>query len=153
MITVQGSHDTEEYQAAQHLRQLMVAAWPPVAERESHDVTIIAGAKCYGQHDLFEPLYLFKRRTAMAENPPTDPIVQVSYSETEDTLTFVFQPHPRPGVAEEAGDEIWVRYDPETHEVITMDVLHFSSRVHDAFGPSLTYTERTDLKTYSGDPQ
>lgn len=80
----------------------------------------------------------------MAENPPTDPIVQVSYSETEDTLTFVFQPHPRPGVAEEAGDEIWVRYDPETHEVITMDVLHFSSRVHDAFGPSLTYTERTD---------
>jgi hypothetical protein len=80
----------------------------------------------------------------MAENQPTDPIVQVSYSEAEDTLTFVFQPHPRPAVAEEAGDEIWVRYDPKTQEVITMEVLHFSSRLHEAFGPSLTYTERTD---------
>jgi hypothetical protein len=47
-------------------------------------------------------------------------------------------------VAEEAADEVWVRYDPKTRRVITVDVLNFSSRVRAAFGPTLTYTERTD---------
>jgi hypothetical protein len=50
----------------------------------------------------------------------------------------------QPAVAEEAADEVWVRYDPQTHRVITVDVLNFSARVREAFGPALTYTERTD---------
>lgn len=80
----------------------------------------------------------------MADHNTPSPVVQVRYEEAEDTLTFVFNPHPRPAVAEEAGDEVWVRYDPDTQEVVTMEVLHFSSRIRDAFGPLLTYTERTD---------
>jgi hypothetical protein len=80
----------------------------------------------------------------MAEDTTTPPIVDVRYDEVEDTLSFVFTPHPRPAVAEEAGDEVWVRYDPNTQEVVTMEVLHFSSRVREAFGRDMTYTERTD---------
>ena len=47
-------------------------------------------------------------------------------------------------MAEEAADEVWVRYDPQTHRVIPVDILNFSVRVREAFGPALTYTERTD---------
>jgi hypothetical protein len=80
----------------------------------------------------------------MAEHTTATPIVQVYYLEGEDTLMFTFPPHPRVAVAEEVGDEVWVRYDPDTHEVVTLEVLHFSTRVHEAFGPALTYSERTD---------
>lgn len=80
----------------------------------------------------------------MDENTATPSLVQVRYIAEEDTLIFMFTPHPRPAVAEEVGDEVWVRYDPNTHEVITLEVLHFSTRIYEAFGPSRTYTERTD---------
>ncbi len=79
----------------------------------------------------------------MAETTTT-PIVKVHYDEAEDTLIFMFNPHPRPAVAEETGDEVWVRYDPNTQEVVTMEVLHFSFRILETFGTALTYTERTD---------
>jgi hypothetical protein len=55
-----------------------------------------------------------------------------------------FTATPQPAVAEEAADEVWVRYDPKTRRVITVEVLNFSARVGAAFGLSLTYTERTD---------
>jgi len=44
----------------------------------------------------------------------------------------------------EAADEIWIRYDLDTHRVVTVDISNFSARVQAAFGPQLTYTERTD---------
>lgn len=47
-------------------------------------------------------------------------------------------------MAEEAADEIWVRYDLDTHRVVTVDILSFSARVRAALGPQLTYAERTD---------
>ena len=75
------------------------------------------------------------------EQPVT---IQVNYDPQEDILTFSFTPAPKPAVAEEAADEVWVRYDPQTRRVLTVDVLNFSLRVREAFGPQLTYTERTD---------
>jgi hypothetical protein len=80
----------------------------------------------------------------MVENGERSPLIAVQYDRQADILTFTFTAVPQPAVAEEAADEIWVRYDPQTRRVITVDVLNFSSRVRAAFGPALTYTERTD---------
>ena len=82
----------------------------------------------------------------MAENWQRSPLIAVEYDPQGDILTFRFTEVPQPAVAEEATDEVWVRYDPNTRRVITVDVLNFSARVRAAFGPTLTYTER-------GDPQ
>ncbi|MFQ5593695.1 MAG: DUF2283 domain-containing protein [Anaerolineae bacterium] len=80
----------------------------------------------------------------MAENREHSPVITVHYDDQADILTFTFTEAPQPAVAEEAADEVWVRYDPETHRVITVDVLNFSARLRAAFGPALNYTERTD---------
>ncbi len=70
--------------------------------------------------------------------------LRVNYNTEDDTLTFNFTPTPEAGVAEEAADEVWVRYNPETRRVLTVDVLNFSKRVREVFGSNLLYTERTD---------
>jgi hypothetical protein len=80
----------------------------------------------------------------MAGKESSAPIVRVTYEEEEDTLIFLFPPHPTPAIAEEIGDDVWVRYDLETNHIVTLEVLHFSSRIKGFFGPSLTYTERGD---------
>lgn len=71
-------------------------------------------------------------------------LIDVHYDRQGDILTFSFTKEPRPAVAEEAADEIWVRYDLDTHRVVTVDILNFSARVQAAFGPQLTYDERID---------
>ena len=80
----------------------------------------------------------------MAENGERSPVISVRYDAQADILTFAFTEAPQSAVAEEAADEVWVRYDPQTHRVITVDILNFSVRVREAFGPTLTYAERTD---------
>jgi len=96
------------------------------------------------EHRVSQPSRVFTRSTLMAENRESLPLISVEYDEQADILTFSFTEVPQPAVAEEAADEVWVRYDPETRRVITVDVLNFSTRVRAAFGPTLTYTERTD---------
>lgn len=91
----------------------------------------------------------------MAENREGPSVIAVHYDDQSDILTFAFTEAPEPAVAEEAADEVWVRYDPYTRRVITVDVLNFSARVRAVFGPALTYTERTDpqrLKSLHGLP-
>lgn len=80
----------------------------------------------------------------MAQQREPFRVMTAHYDEQADILTFTFTDVPQPAVAEEAADEVWVRYDPQTRRVITVDVLNFSARVREAFGPTLTYTERTD---------
>src|SRR5437667_4299458 len=96
-----------------------------------------------GNH-VSEPSRIFPRSATMAENGERSPVIAVQYDAQADILTFAFAESPQPGVAEEAADEVWVRYDPQTRRVITVDVLNFSARVREAFGSALTYTERTD---------
>ncbi|MEM7530973.1 MAG: hypothetical protein AAF639_02250 [Chloroflexota bacterium] len=78
------------------------------------------------------------------EKSETNQSIEVSYDQPADILTFTLTTPPRLGVAEETDDEVWIRFDPETNRILTIDVHHFSLRLHSAFGPSLTYTERTD---------
>lgn len=80
----------------------------------------------------------------MAERTKDPSVIAVHYDDQADILTFCFTESPVPAVAEEAADDVWVRYDPDSRRVITVDVLNFSARVQAAFGPALTYTERTD---------
>ncbi|RME62993.1 MAG: DUF2283 domain-containing protein [Caldilineae bacterium] len=80
----------------------------------------------------------------MAEERDLRHLIGVRYDPQGDILTFSFSSEPRPAVAEEAADEIWVRYEEETHQVVTVDILNFSERLRAAFGPQLLYTERTD---------
>lgn len=85
----------------------------------------------------------------MVQNGEQSPIKSVHYDAQADILTFSFTETPQPAVAEEAADEVWVRFDPQTHKVVTVDVLNFSARVREAFGAGLTYTERTDPQRLS----
>jgi len=80
----------------------------------------------------------------MAGNGNLRELIRVHYDRAGDILTFSFTEKPQPAVAEEAADEIWVRYEPDTGRVVTVDVLNFSERVYAAFGPQLTYGERAD---------
>ena len=80
----------------------------------------------------------------MAKNEDLGELISVHYDQKGDILTFSFTGEPQLALAEEAADEIWVRYDTETHRIFTVDVLNFSSRVRGAFGPQLIYRERTD---------
>jgi uncharacterized protein YuzE len=80
----------------------------------------------------------------MAKKREDFPVITAHYDDQADILTFTFTAAPQPAVAEEAADEVWVRYDPKTRRVITVDVLNFSARVREVFGQTLTYTERTD---------
>ncbi len=80
----------------------------------------------------------------MAKSVDVRKLISVHYDQEGDILTFSFTREPQTAVAEEAADEIWVRYDTETHRVVTVDVLNFSSRVRGAFGPQLIYPERGD---------
>ena len=80
----------------------------------------------------------------MARTRDLKELIGVHYDRQGDILTFSFTREPQPAVAEEAADEIWVRYDPDTCRVVTVDVLSFSVRVRAAFGSQLAYFERTD---------
>jgi len=80
----------------------------------------------------------------MAKESKYSSMISAHYDDKTDILTFSFSKTPQPAVAEEAADEVWVRFDPTTHRVITVDVLNFSERVRTAFGAHLIYTERTD---------
>jgi uncharacterized protein YuzE len=80
----------------------------------------------------------------MAKKREDFPVIAAHYDDQTDILTFTFTAAPQPAVAEEAADEVWVRYDPKTRRVITVDVLNFSARVREVFGQTLTYTDRTD---------
>jgi uncharacterized protein YuzE len=82
----------------------------------------------------------------MASDRDFRQLIRVRYDRAGDILTFSFTAQPQPAVAEEAADDMWVRYDPDTHGVITVDILNFADRVRTAFGPQLTYDERADLQ-------
>ena len=81
----------------------------------------------------------------MDQNERISSLLNVFYDRESDILTFSFTEKPRPAIAEEAADDVWVRYDEKTKRIVSVDVLNFSQRVADSFGTGLTYTERSDL--------
>ena len=49
----------------------------------------------------------------MASDRDFRQLMRVRYDRAGDILTFSFTAHPQPAVAEEAADDMWVRYDPD----------------------------------------
>jgi uncharacterized protein YuzE len=43
------------------------------------------------------------------------------YDNQSDILTFAFTETPQAAVAEEAADEVWVRFGPDTRKVVSVD--------------------------------
>ncbi len=81
----------------------------------------------------------------MSKSQQNSSPVKAYYDPNSDTLTFTFTLAPQPAVAEEMADEVWVRFDPSTKQIITIDVLNFSMRLQANWGTELIYQERTDL--------
>ena len=59
----------------------------------------------------------------MAESKDGPSIITAHYDNQSDILTFAFTETPQPAVAEEAADDVWVRFDRDTRRVISVDVL------------------------------
>ncbi len=68
----------------------------------------------------------------MAETETAERL-KVYYDADDDTLYLAFGDDAREAVAEEIGDEVFVRYDAE--------FLHFSSRMERTFGQSVKFRE------------
>ncbi|MEZ4528829.1 MAG: DUF2283 domain-containing protein [Desulfobacterales bacterium] len=81
----------------------------------------------------------------MDQNERISSLLNVFYDRESDILTFSFTEKPRPAIAEEAADDVWVRYDEKTKKIVSVDVLNFSHRISDSFGTGLIYNERSDL--------
>jgi uncharacterized protein YuzE len=63
----------------------------------------------------------------------------VYYDDEQEVLYLLFTDEAQEGIAEEAGDEVFVRYDPDTKDIINVEFLNFRSRVADVFGPKWKY--------------
>ena len=63
----------------------------------------------------------------------------VQYDAEQDTLYLLFTEQAKEAIAEEAGDEVFVRFDPVTRQVVDIEFLDFAARLEEAFGPELKY--------------
>ncbi|MCK6577379.1 MAG: DUF2283 domain-containing protein [Anaerolineae bacterium] len=54
-------------------------------------------------------------------------IMQIAYDAIGDVL-YLSVGEPRPAISREAGDDILVRIDPETQEVVGLTILNLSTR-------------------------
>jgi uncharacterized protein YuzE len=81
----------------------------------------------------------------MGQEAETKPLT-VYYDDEQDVLYLSFTREAREGIAEEAGDEVFVRYNPLTKDIINVEFLNFRGRLVDVFGPDLKYlgTERPE---------
>lgn len=65
--------------------------------------------------------------------------LKVKYDAEQDVLYLLFTERAREAIAEEAGDEVFVRFDPDTRQIITVEFLNFWDRLVDTFGPEMKY--------------
>jgi len=78
MIEILGLDNGSEYEAAKHLRKLILSAWPNVERNNGDRIWIIAGAKCYGQEvvdiDILLLVQLARHYTIPSTNPSATPV-------------------------------------------------------------------------------
>ncbi len=67
--------------------------------------------------------------------------LKAQYDAEQDILYLTFTKRAQKAVAEEIGDEVFVRYDPKTHDVITIEFLNMSARLEQVFGKDLKFIE------------
>ncbi|MCP4165508.1 MAG: DUF2283 domain-containing protein [Chloroflexi bacterium] len=67
--------------------------------------------------------------------------LSAKYDKELDILYLLFTEQAQEAVAEEIGDEVFVRFDPESRKIINIEYLNFQERIEEAFGPDLIYQE------------
>ncbi|MBI4672905.1 MAG: DUF2283 domain-containing protein [Chloroflexi bacterium] len=67
--------------------------------------------------------------------------MKAQYDAEQDILYLTFTKRAQKAVAEEIGDEVFVRYDPKTHDVITVEFLNLSARLEQLFGKEMKFLE------------
>lgn len=72
--------------------------------------------------------------TATHENQLT-----AQYDAEQDILYLLFGTKAQKALAEEMDDEVFVRYDPETRKVISVEFLNFNERITNIFGQEIKY--------------
>ncbi len=76
----------------------------------------------------------------MAKRKSADGL-KAKYDAEQDILYLTFANRARKAVAEEVGDEVFVRYDPETRDIVDIEFLNLSARLEQAFGKELKFEE------------
>ncbi|HZQ07884.1 MAG TPA: DUF2283 domain-containing protein [Anaerolineae bacterium] len=76
----------------------------------------------------------------MAKKKPTEQL-KAYYDAEQDILYLTFTKRARKAVAEEVGDEVFVRYDPDTREIVDIEFLNLSARLEQTFGADLKFDE------------
>jgi uncharacterized protein YuzE len=61
------------------------------------------------------------------------------YDAEQDILYLTFTSQAREAIAEEAGDEVFVRFEPDTQQLVDIEFLNFSARLRQVFGPEMRY--------------
>ncbi len=61
------------------------------------------------------------------------------YDSEQNILYLLFSSKAQKAIAEEMDDEVFVRYDPETRKVISLEFLNFQERIANILGPDVKY--------------
>ncbi len=69
--------------------------------------------------------------------------IKARYDPEQDILYLTFAKRAHKAVAEEVGDEVFVRYDPETRDIVDIEFLNLSARLEQAFGEQMKFIEST----------
>ena len=66
------------------------------------------------------------------------PII-TEYDNDVDIYSLCFSDKPREAIAEEAGEDVFVRFVPDTNEIVTIEFLNFRSRLENLFGKEFIF--------------
>lgn len=70
----------------------------------------------------------------------TERSIITEYDEEQDIFYLCFKEKAQEAIAEEMGDDIFVRFDPNTNDIITIEFLNFRPRLENLFGKDLKFT-------------
>ncbi len=65
--------------------------------------------------------------------------LRVQYDAEQDILYLLLTEQAQEAIAEETGNEVFVRFDPVTRDVVDVEFLDFAARLEAIFGPEMKY--------------
>lgn len=76
----------------------------------------------------------------MAKTKPAERL-NARYDSEQDILYLTFTERAQEAIAEEVGDEVFVRYNPDTHSIVDIEFLNLSARLEQLFGAEMRFIE------------
>lgn len=67
--------------------------------------------------------------------------LKARYDPEQDILYLTFTDRAQEAIAEEVGEEVFVRYDPDTHAIVDIEFLNLSARLEQIFGADMKFIE------------